>query len=236
MAAGGFVTGVKRLIYANLDSNPSDFFKWVDAPYYGNNGTQEQYSGQAYFVAYVEPLDPPQPGNFGPEIQHDWSANPANVPLMRISFDPRDNPDYNHAAYYYLNFVDNATDAGSLRLVGGHQTIWNSANGGPDETLRWGVDAEFEIPFYHSRSYNNSTNEWADGTAYLHLKPATAGDDGYRIVGLQQNTRDEASTQGYVTTNVWGDLNYPSQLAAVGKSYAANYGWGFSEILLFLAS
>jgi hypothetical protein len=121
-------------------------------------------------------------------------------------------------------------------VVGGRQFWGDLLNGQPEELFVWGSRSSFEVEVYSSIAYIDLEHTWRPAGIRLYV---TAGSDdqsqGFRIVGARQQSRDEASKRPYVTISEWGDLTAQEQFIGTGWSWSQAYGWGFSQISLFLS-
>jgi len=142
-----------------------------------------------------------------------------------------------------------------MKVVGGHQDIWNSVCVNPDGSIGanervvdWGEAGDSEGLIYSSLAFNNNSNQWEDAVAVLHLVPAQVmtpdgtiapNPRGRTIVGYKQLVRDEPSNLPFQVDVEWGNVGFPGddgQLIAYGKTWSNAYNqWGFSELHLYLA-
>lgn len=136
--------------------------------------------------------------------------------------------------YSWLYLTDQPTVEGALKIVGGFQYFDNDST----EVFAWGNHGSlyYDQEVYQSTAYNDNTSSWEASRIHLYVTPATNDQTpGFRLVGFRQLARDLESKQPYVTVSEWGDTSAQEQFIGIGKAWSQAYGWGFSQISLFLA-
>jgi hypothetical protein len=172
-----------------------------------------------------------------PGIVHQWGLITANQQFLGQGLLPLrfEGSNTDRVRYAWLFVTDQPAALGALKVVGGRQ-FWGDLNGIIGEDFLWGNRSSFEVEVYSSFAYLDVEREWLPSGIRFYV---TAGSDdqsqGFRIVGARQQSRDLESKQPYVTISEWGDLTAQEQFIGIGQSWSQAYGWGFSQISLFLS-
>ena len=138
--------------------------------------------------------------------------------------------------FSWLFTTDDRSAVGALKILGGRQLFWDgiSFDGSSfagRETFAWGSRGPVEQEVYSSAAWDGDWNP-----ASIRLYVASPGSElpGFELVGVRQMARDRPSHQPYVTIMEWGDTSAQEQFIGIGEAWSPNYGWGFSQISLFL--
>ncbi|HEX7463036.1 MAG TPA: hypothetical protein VF317_12775 [Dermatophilaceae bacterium] len=194
----------------------------------------EGYLAGGYYQEYYNLDSKGTPG-----IVHQWGLITADQQLLGQGLLPTGfaGSAADRVRYAWLFRTDQAAALGALKVVGGRQN-WGEVGGGVDveDAFLWGSRTPFEVEAYSSIAYLDLERAWLYSNISFYV---TAGSDsqsqGFRIVGARQQSRDLESKQPYVTISAWGDVTAQEQFIGIGQSWSQAYGWGFSQISVFLA-
>ena len=140
---------------------------------------------------------------------------------------------HDHVQYAWLFFAHRPDADGAMKVVGGRQLFEEGDD--ERESHVWGHRSSCEQEVFASLAFDNKTAAWTPSRITCYLTEADDDDlPGFHIVGAKQITRDIESKQPFCTRSEWGDTSAHEQFIGVGQSWSKEYGWGFSQILLYL--